>query len=85
MVLDLVSFWVKRDCGEDFGRDCKSIRGKPALVMQERKGRRDKIQILKGVPLFLGCVADHARGKKWILKEVKCVPQTPGNKWEGKW
>lgn len=84
MFLDLVSFWVQKDCGEDLGRDCTFIRGKAALVMQEAKGRKDKIQRLKRVPLFLGCVAGHARGKKWILKGVKCVPQTLGNKWEGK-
>lgn len=51
-VLDSVSFGMEKDCGEDFGRDCKSVGGKAALAMQERKGRIDEVQRLKG-PAFV--------------------------------
>lgn len=32
-VLDWVFFWVERGCEEDFGKDCKSVRGKVVLVI----------------------------------------------------
>lgn len=48
-----VSFGMEKDCGEDFGRDCKSVGGKAALAMQERKGRIDEVQRLKGAAFVL--------------------------------
>lgn len=70
-VLDSVSFWVERDCGEDFGRDCKPVGGKAALAMQERKGRTHEVQRLEGAAFVLRMCGRPCPGEEVVPERRK--------------